>query len=65
MSRSYNSISMNLDQLGNYYLIKGFLDTIIFQLYGLNIVLEQRVFRKITFLSFEDNKVLKIVNWIC
>jgi len=28
-------------------------------------LLEQRVFRKITFLSFDDNKVLKIVNWIC
>ena len=29
------------------------------------ILLEQRVFHNIRLLSFDDNKVLKIINWIC
>jgi len=30
-----------------------------------SLLLEQRVFHNIRLLSFDDNKVLKIINWIC
>ena len=45
------------------FLVKLYVEACVYEMED-TVVLEQNVFN-ITLLSFDDNKVLKIVNWIC